>query len=655
MSSMSENFQHTFLDNARKRVTPIPNALCHAILQFSTAKTDKSLNKKFSTSINASIKVTEGSRNSTAFKMSCDLIKMGFSKNALIEAMKTFNRNQMNPPLSEVELDSVVKSALKTVIQSQIEGCPNENLVDYYTSIYSWQSLKTLGRNEKVAMPFNRDMTPKVILDYAEAVTNGLQVSLEAAIKIAIAALSGVIGKRYQIRPKPDFLVIPNVSCLIIANPSALKSPLMKAMTAPIYEIEQQLAEKNQKKWEEFTGKRERLKIEETELHRELKKSDLSPARRIEVTNRIIEIRLLQEKLPIQERLYVSDVTTEKMMELFQMNPYGLLILWDEIAGLFAIFEKQGREADRKLFLSSMSGDLPHTQDRIGRGTIIAHHMLSTVIGGIQPEVLKSYMYDSLVKGSGEDGFLQRFPLVAYLDLQPDYHLTNQRMSSEVLNAYNSIFEKLLAGDERNFSGDSEFQILEKNPKTINFHEFAFDEEAQELFNLWFVKLERRLRSESFISPAFDSHMGKFRKLFPSLALIFFLTENPTKAARGGKTQVPIKYAKMANWWCDYLEKQAFRLYSTYLSTKESAATALIKKVQEGYITSGTTVREVIRCKWMGLTDPTLVREALHVLEEHNYLLVREIREKAGRGSPTIFINPASLKPDKEQKVEKRE
>ena len=84
-----------------------------------------------------------------------------------------------------------------------------------------------------------------------------------------------------------------------------------------------------------------------------------------------------------------------------------------------------------------------------------------------------------------------------------------------------------------------------------------FSPDAQELFKDWISDLENRLRN-SEETPAVQEHLGKYRSLMPSLALIFHLLDVADGKVFGNVT---ITSAQLAAAWCDYLESHARRIY----------------------------------------------------------------------------------------------
>lgn len=166
-----------------------------------------------------------------------------------------------------------------------------------------------------------------------------------------------------------------------------------------------------------------------------------------------------------------------------------------------------------------------------------------------------------------------------------------------------------------------------------------FSAEAQDLFDTWRGQLEARLRDASMsTTPAFESHMSKYRSLMPSLALIFHLVE--LVDGQTESTEVSLKAAQLACAWCDYLELHARRIYAAETNTGVIAAHALMEKIDDGAINDGMTVRDIYRAGWEGLSDRSIVQAALTVLEQHHAVRVVE-HQTGGRSSAIVRLHPS--------------
>jgi hypothetical protein len=125
---------------------------------------------------------------------------------------------------------------------------------------------------------------------------------------------------------------------------------------------------------------------------------------------------------PQERRFKTNDATIEKLVELLQQNPRGILYYRDELVGLFRRMETQGREQDRAFLIEAWSGNGSHTDDRIGRGTVRADNVCVSLLGSIQPGKLGGYLDQAISQGDN-DGFMQRLQLAIYPDVAPYQHV----------------------------------------------------------------------------------------------------------------------------------------------------------------------------------------------------------------------------------------
>src|SRR5262249_9413660 len=90
---------------------------------------------------------------------------------------------------------------------------------------------------------------------------------------------------------------------------------------------------------------------------------------------------------------------------------------------------------------------------------------------------------------------------------------------------------------------------------STTFRLFHFDEAALADFEEFRAELERRVRSGE-LSPAFEGHIAKYRKLVPALALINHIADN-------GDGPVAQKSLLRALAFVTYLESHARRVYGS--------------------------------------------------------------------------------------------
>jgi hypothetical protein len=128
--------------------------------------------------------------------------------------------------------------------------------------------------------------------------------------------------------------------------------------------------------------------------------------------------------------------------------------------------------------------------------------------------------------------------------------------------------------------------------------------------------LQGKLQGED--EPVVLEHLGKYRSLMPSLALIFHLIDSADGSAAAGP--VSLKTAELAAAWCDYLESHARRIYGLVANATVQSAAKLAKNIREGKLTDGFTIRDIYRKDWHLLTDRNAVQNACDELVAQGWL-----------------------------------
>jgi hypothetical protein len=328
-----------------------------------------------------------------------------------------------------------------------------------------------------------------------------------------------------------------------------------------------------------------------------------------------------------------NDATIEKIAEILRDNPDGILYYRDELMGWLRSLDKAGREADRAFYLEAWNGNGSFSVDRIGRGSLHVPAVCVSVLGGIQPGPLTTYVTDALEEAEKADGLLQRFQVLVYPDLR-GYDPVDRWPDLEAKNRAYNVFKNLANLDAEAFGAradeDGEVPYI------------RFDAEAQEVFDGWRAEFEPRFREAVGEYPAaIESHFMKYRSLFASLALIFEAVDFVDDAEGAGKA-VRKTSALRAAAWCKYLESHAMRVYSPTLDVTTAAAKTLLDRIEVGDVNHGAKVREIYRNQWSQLTTPEEVAVAIEVLEEHGW--VRQVTAKpgsrGGRPSEALHVHP---------------
>ena len=299
--------------------------------------------------------------------------------------------------------------------------------------------------------------------------------------------------------------------------------------------------------------------------------------------------RQQRPELPILRRYKSNDTTVEKLGELLRENPAGLLVLRDELVGLIASWDREGREGERAFYLEAWNGNASFDTDRFGRGSIFIPNLCVSLFGGIQPDKLVGYL-EQASNALANDGMLQRFQLLVY----PDHRAWEWRdriPDKAARDRAFAVFEALAPFEPEHWGAAPADEFAK-------FPYFRFDEAAQDIFIEWSGDLHRtRIPAED--NPIISQHLSKFDKLFPALALILHLV---ACAATGPSHTVTAESALRAAAWCDDLEAHARRCYGLLADDGLRSAQALAEKIRQGKLADGFTARDVRRNQWRSLT-----------------------------------------------------
>ena len=187
---------------------------------------------------------------------------------------------------------------------------------------------------------------------------------------------------------------------MVVSPPSAIKTPPLSEMLRPLSEMDKKAATQYRKDLEQF----------------QIEKAIYDNAVKAAVKNAAVPVGLQAPIEPSMVRYLVNDSTYEMLVAIAAANPNGFLIWRDELMGWFHSLNKENQKEARGLYLTGWSGTEGYATDRIGRGHVRADRVSLSLLGTIQPNVLRQIVYDAVAGGGGDDGLVARFQLAVYPD-----------------------------------------------------------------------------------------------------------------------------------------------------------------------------------------------------------------------------------------------
>jgi hypothetical protein len=167
----------------------------------------------------------------------------------------------------------------------------------------------------------------------------------------------------------------------------------------------------------------------------------------------------------------------------------------------------RGAAMDRGFWLQSFNGG-HYVRHRIGRGAAFIDNLSVSMLGGIQPDMIRKLAADGV-----DDGLLQRlFPIV----LRPATMGSDEPMSMAVEN-YSDLVEQLHKLKEPTVGGSG---MLSSMPVVL-----TFDDGAQAIRQRLEQKHVELMACEA-VNKKLAAHIGKYDGLFARLCIVWHCVEN---------------------------------------------------------------------------------------------------------------------------------
>ena len=494
----------------------------------------------------------------------------------------------------------------------------------------SWQLPEEWSEPESLIDPLGEitrmtpEMLPSELRTWAQDITYRMQCPLEYIAVAAVIMAGAAIGARVGIRPKrvDNWTEYANIWGVVCGPPATLKSPALKEAILPLVAIDSAL-------FEEYEVLRKQYEADKTKYDMEMKAFKDAASGKSKYSKVAEDIKPEKPDEPLCKRFVANDTTVEAMAKLFAENPDGLLLFQDELTTLLSKWSTAEHASDRPFYLQSWSGNGTETIDRIGRGQLRVKNMCLSILGGMQPDTVRTLLVNS--NEMNNDGLLQRFQMTVYISPQEhsDFKIVDCYPNYDARDAVSRLIKDLTNIDFKSFGA-----VVDRGSDKAFFR---FDEEAQCEFFKWLKLIAEHTSEEP--NDAIKQHLGKFKKLCPTLALIFHCLKcvNDRTAASIGLDSL-----KLAIVWCDVLEQHARRIYNLSAPKETTLAHELSKHILAGSLKTPFAVRDVLKKNWRKLNKRENVDAALRSLVENNWLRTVILKTGPTGGPPRIEyqINP---------------
>ena len=492
----------------------------------------------------------------------------------------------------------------------------------------AWPTPKALPSELLPIVPFNFALLPTTLRGWIQDATEVFQCAPDYLAVAAMVSIGSLVGRRIGVRPKrkADWTEYGNLWGLIVGRPGSMKSPAITEASRFLRGFEMDAAGAYRDAMQKYT-----IEAEIFEVRR--KESQRATSKGADIDRMLTSADAPQP--PTAKRFIVNDASVEALHAICRDNPQGFLALRDEVAGLLRNLDREEFASDRAFYLEAWNGNATHTLDRIGRGLNLSARLNLSILGGAQPARIAQYVSNAVKGRAGDDGLLQRFGLLVWPDAQGEWRNVDRYPDTEARRAAAAAFGRLRDLDPAAIGAEADPVDSANAVPTLRLHE-----EAQAAFDEWHESLMRELRAGD-LHPALESHLSKYRKLIPSLALGLHLAD----AGNGPVTEAAMVQALA---WSEYLRTHAERLYGSATAIEVRSAKAILAKLRAGAVEYADKercafdARTIYRAGWAGL-DREATQAGLDLLADLHYLR-RETEPTDGRPATLWLVNPEAIK-----------
>jgi hypothetical protein len=231
-----------------------------------------------------------------------------------------------------------------------------------------------------------------------------------------------------------------------------------------------------------------------------------------------------QATKPVRRQLKLEDTSIEAAQEVLRDNPAGVLCLADELSGWFGSMDKynsgRGAAKDRGFWLQAWNGG-SYAVNRINRGSYLIENLSVSVLGGIQPDLIRK-----MADESHDDGLIQRLlPVVMRAATEGQ-----DEARHEIVDAYEKLIDSLHRLKPTFTAGWDNVGGRETK--------LGFDDDAQAIRR----RLEKKhleLMGLEVINKKLAAHIGKYDAFWARLCVVFHCVDHLSGPAQRSMAFMP--------------------------------------------------------------------------------------------------------------------
>ena len=299
----------------------------------------------------------------------------------------------------------------------------------------SWDEPISISRETLPDFPINA--LPKALREYALAVSESTQTSVDMAAVGTLTVVSACMRNLYKVEGSPEWHEPTNIYSVIIADPSERKSANIVLVKKPIDEFVKEYNAAHKVEFEMSKATKQRLENKKNSLLSTSKKKGADDFND-ELRGVVEQLVNFEEKKPL--KVYVDDTTPEKLVETLAGNNNAISIISSE-GGIFDVLSgAYSSKVNIDVFLKAYSGE-NISVDRIMRTSLSVEDACLTILLSVQPVVIGDLMKNKRFR---HRGLTARFLYTHPRTLVGERKLNTRPMAPAVYEAYKKVVYNIL-------------------------------------------------------------------------------------------------------------------------------------------------------------------------------------------------------------------
>ena len=459
-----------------------------------------------------------------------------------------------------------------------------------------------------------RDVLGPRLAQWVEDAAEAKSAPRDYVFASMLAVAGATIGNTRWVSPWRGWAEPPVIWTMCIGLPSAGKSPAIDAALQPLRSAERHLRDAAQSETKAWAEKADLAKLAEATWKEEAKaalKAGETPPDKPQAA--------YAGPAPHIPRLVVNDGTIERLGAILARQPRGTLQMRDELAGwLDGMLRYSGGGSDRPFWLEAFGGR-GFTVERMGRDPLTIDRLTLGVLGGIQPDRLKTLLFKS-----DDDGLLARF-----LPIWPDPAPLRRPQAWADEQLMDRAIERLLS-----------FEMVTDEQGETRPWFIPFTEDARAMMD----EFRQTVRGwEAEAEGLMLSFFGKLPGLAARLSLVLGCLDHAADDAEEPCEITVSEFGRAAHLVEAYFLPMARRAYADAATPKtDRAARRLVALIREKRWQSFSS-RDVMRIERSGLGKRAELDPVLSALEDGDCIRALEMppNPQGGRPQRHYAVNPA--------------